>query len=182
MGYKRSFRVLKEETKYQNPWLKVTELVTEKDGKKGIYGVVHRSNSSTIIVETEKNRILMVKQFRYPTQNLAWELPMGGVDNLELPLETATRELKEEAGLEVRLTKLGEFHPIPGLTPQKAYVFHGCIKEEEVESVERNSEAVDEIVERKFFTRQEISKMIKNNEISDGFTLCSLAILRWNEK
>lgn len=35
-----------------------------------------------------------------------WDLPGGGIDYLEKPLDAALREAKEEAGLEVRITKI----------------------------------------------------------------------------
>lgn len=179
MEHKRTFKVLNEEIKYKNPWITVCELTTEKDGKNGIYGVVHRSDSSTLLIKTLDEKILFVRQYRFPTDTYSWELPMGGIDKPETPFEAANRELREETGLDASLAEIGKFYPVPGLTPQKVYVFQGIIDNSMRKRLTAKENLVDEIVERKFFSCDEIKKMIKNGQISDGFTLCSLSLLAW---
>ena len=181
MRNKRIFNVTNETVKYQNPWMKVVELETETDGRKGIYGIVERDDSAIVIVESTDKKILFVNQYRYPTKSCSWELPMGGLESGEQPLVGAIRELIEETGCKVDLKKIGEFNPVPGLTPQKAYVFYGKISTEESDKVNEYKEDVDEITDRRFFSKDEIRSMICNQEISDGFTLCSLAVYMWRE-
>ncbi|MCM1119027.1 MAG: NUDIX hydrolase [bacterium] len=181
MKQNRMFEVLSETMKYENPWMKVIEYETETDGRKGIYSVVMRSDSAIIIVENSDKKILFVNQYRYPIRGNSWELPMGGLDKGEMPAEGAIRELEEETGCHVVLEKIGEFHPVPGLTPQKAFVFYGKLSKEETSNALKFDEAVDEIVDRRFLDREEISLMIKEHKITDGFTLGALAILKWGE-
>ncbi len=176
MKLDRIFAVESRTLKYENPWMKVIELATVTDGKKGIYGVVERSDAATIIVETEDKRILFVRQFRYPTGEYSWELPMGGIDINEIPSAGALRELEEETGYHIELSKIGEFKPVPGLSPQSAYVFYGQIKNNQTIEAEQNNDYTDEITDRRFLSKDEIKAMIATHEISDGFTLCSLAI------
>ena len=173
---KRSFEVTSLSVKYENPWMRVIELKTRTDGKNGIYGVVERSDSVTVIIETDDNKVLFVRQFRYPTNNYSWEIPMGGINPGELPKDRAIRELEEETGCSVELERIGEFYPVPGLTPQKAYVYYGTISYEEIKSIIEYDEKTDEITERKFFSQDDIKAMIASHEITDGFTLCSLFI------
>lgn len=177
----RKFEVLSETLKYENPWMRVIEYETKTDGRKGIYSVIERSDSAIIIVENADGKILFVNQYRYPIHGNSWELPMGGLDVAELPAEGAIRELEEETGCQVNLEKIGEFHPVPGLTPQKAYVFYGKISIEESNKATDFEETVDEIVDRCFFSRSEISVLLKEHKITDGFTLGALAILKWRE-
>ena len=106
---------------------------------------------------------------------------MGGLDVGEVPAEGAIRELEEETGCHVVLEKIGEFHPVPGLTSQKAYVFYGKISKEESNKATVFDETVDEIVDRCFLSRDEISLMLEEHKITDGFTLGALAILKWRE-
>lgn len=175
----REFEVTDSVVKYSNPWMKVIELKTLTDGKPGIYGVVERSDSATIIVESKNQEILFVKQYRYPTHSYSWELPMGGIDQNEKPLAGAIRELEEETGCKVNLEKIGEFKPVPGLTPQTAYVYYGKIDDDNKVLVNTYNEVTDEITERVFLSKEDIKRMIASHEISDGFTLCSLAIYSW---
>lgn len=178
MVKKRNFKVLSEETKYQDQWLTVSELKTEKDGQTGSYSVVHKNDCVSVIIENHKKMILFLKQYRFPTEEYAWELPMGGIEDRELPEAAAKRETKEEVGIDVQLHNIGVFHSIPGLMKQNAYVYYGIIGEQETRDAQLYDEWIDEIVERKFFTYNEIHDMIRNHEISDGLTLSSLILLQ----
>lgn len=181
MKQNRVFKVLSESVKYENPWMKVIEYETETDGRKGIYGVIERSDSAIIIVENSEGSILFVRQYRYPIHDNSWELPMGGLETDELPVNGAIRELEEETGCSVMLEKIGIFHPVPGLTSQKAYVFLGKISDIELKKLNNFNENVDEITDRCFFNQDEINLMIKEHKITDGFTLGALAILKWRK-
>jgi len=180
MEIKRVFKVLSEEIKYENPWFKVREFITEKDGKQGLYGVVDRSDSVELIIESEDQKILFVRQYRFPTDSFGWELPAGGIDDDETPIEAARRELKEETGIVTPIKPFGSFNPVPGLTPQKVFVFKGKVTNKQQHELLGNEELVDEIVDRKFFNYKKISELINQGEITNGFTLCSLALLKWN--
>ena len=65
---------------------------------------------------TEKNEILMVRQFRYPYMENVLEIPAGKRDKgNESPLECGKRELKEETGaVAEKFIDLGQLYPTPG--------------------------------------------------------------------
>lgn len=170
----RDFQILDSCVKYENPWLKVIELSTLVDGRKGIYGIVERDDTAVIIVESSTGEILLEKQYRFPTNTFSWELPMGGKNIDESAIEAAARELKEETGLTADLTEIGSFYPVPGLSSQTATVFHAYVSTQSVEDVASSTLISDEIVERRFFTIESITRMIATNQITDGFTLTSL--------
>lgn len=48
----------------------------------------------------EPDKIVMIRQYRYPLDCYLYELPAGLVDRGETPDEAAVREMKEETGLE----------------------------------------------------------------------------------
>lgn len=89
------------ETKYENPWIRVVEnQVTNPAGGDGIYGVVHFAHRAVgVIPIDEENHTWLVGQFRYPGKSYEWEIIEGGAKPDEQLLESAQRELSEEAGI-----------------------------------------------------------------------------------
>lgn len=172
----RNFEVVSRKIRYQSEWLTLKECEILRDGSPGTYDVVERPNSVTILVLTTNDQLLLLNQFRFPTGSNSWELPMGGIDDGESPHQAAQRELREETGIERPLQQVGSFHPIPGLTPQSVTVYRARIPEGKVAQIQSFGKPVDEIVERRFLPFQEIRRMISSSEISDGFTLSSIAI------
>lgn len=53
----------------------------------------------------KRDRLVLIRQYRYPVGDYIYELPAGLVDDGETVIETAIREMKEETGL--------DFEPIP---------------------------------------------------------------------
>ncbi|MBA3689863.1 MAG: NUDIX hydrolase [Actinobacteria bacterium] len=91
-------------TVYENPWIQVHhDEVTRPDGSPGIYGVVHfRAMAVGAVVLDADGRVLLVGQHRYPLDRYSWEIPEGGADRDEDPLDGARRELAEETGFTAR--------------------------------------------------------------------------------
>ncbi|MES2005055.1 MAG: NUDIX hydrolase [Bacteroidota bacterium] len=87
---------------YENPWISVTEFdVINPSGNKGIYGKVHFKNTAVgIMVLDDEWNTCLVGQFRFALNSYSWEIPEGGADAEEDPLEGARRELLEETGLQ----------------------------------------------------------------------------------
>ncbi|PID99113.1 hypothetical protein CSA80_03295 [Candidatus Saccharibacteria bacterium] len=170
----RDFRILSEKSMYKNPWLEVSELQISREGKPGTYSVVYRQDTVAIIVRNSSNELLMLKQYRFPTQANSWEIPMGGIEKGESPLQAATRELKEETGIDLQNGRhIGTFRPVPGLTPQRVHVFSVFVN---VSELDANLRQVDEIISKKFVSQSEFRKMVSDGRVSDGFTLSSLAL------
>ncbi len=86
---------------YANDWIRVREdQVIRPDGESGIYGVVSPVRVATgVVALDDSGNVTLVGQYRYPLGCYSWELPEGGAEPGEAPLEGAKRELREEAGL-----------------------------------------------------------------------------------
>ena len=94
-----------------------TELVREY--------VVH-PGAVAILAEDDQGRILLIKQYRHPIGSRDWELPAGLRDmDGEAPLDTAKRELAEEADVDAaEWNLLTEFYTSPGGSSEMLSVFH----------------------------------------------------------
>ena len=96
-----NWRRLSIETRYENPWIKVThQQVITPGGSNGIYGVVHFHNRAVGVIPVDEfGNTWLVRQTRYPLEQQTWEIPEGGAPMAEDLLSAAKRELEEEVGL-----------------------------------------------------------------------------------
>jgi 8-oxo-dGTP diphosphatase len=74
----------------------------------------HDPKVAAVVFITQNGRVLMVKR-RMDPEIGKWALPAGFIDYGEDPREAAIREVKEETGLDVRITRL-----VDVLGPEKA--------------------------------------------------------------
>jgi 8-oxo-dGTP pyrophosphatase MutT (NUDIX family) len=86
---------------YENPWIQVTEYdVINPSGGKGIYGKVRFKNRAIGVLPLDEHfYTYLVGQFRYTIDQYSWEIPEGGGEMEEDPVDSAKRELAEETGL-----------------------------------------------------------------------------------
>jgi 8-oxo-dGTP pyrophosphatase MutT (NUDIX family) len=120
------WRKLSSRLVYENPWIRVREdQVIAPSGASGIYGVVEARAAVGVVALTAQNEIYLVGQYRYPTECYSWEIPEGGAEGAETPLEAASRELREETGLRASAWEAlgGEVHLSNCFTAERAYLF-----------------------------------------------------------
>lgn len=98
---------------YRNRWMTVREdEVVTPTGTDGVYGVVSKDLALGVVAVDDRDRVVLVGQWRYPLDRYSWELPEGGRDGGEDPLEGIRRELAEEAGLAAATWELLTHRPV----------------------------------------------------------------------
>jgi ADP-ribose pyrophosphatase len=94
--------------------------VEKRDGKDV---VVHGAAVAIVAVDAE-DRVVLVRQERVAAGGKLLELPAGGLEEGESPLQTAQRELREETGLHGgEWVEIATFFTSPGYTDEKMHLF-----------------------------------------------------------
>ncbi|MEV4754574.1 NUDIX hydrolase [Micromonospora sp. NPDC049559] len=103
----------------------VTHEVTMPGGGTAARDVVEHIGAVGVAAVDERDRIVLIRQYRHPLGRAIWELPAGLVDVAGEDLAaTALRELAEEVDLVAgRLEVLVDMHTSPGWTNERIRLF-----------------------------------------------------------
>ncbi|MCE1204005.1 MAG: NUDIX hydrolase [Holophagaceae bacterium] len=176
-GHPDPYTVLDRRPVYDSPWIRVREdRFRHRKGAEGRYAVCgfHRTACGVVALD-EKDRVVLVGQWRYPLERYTWELPEGGGDPTESPFEAIRRELAEEAGLSARVWEpLCFFHPSNSSTDEEAFLFLAT----GLSPVDGYHAEADEelLVHREPF--QNCLQRVLSGEITDGLTVVALLALQ----
>ena len=154
------FNLLKK--RYQNPITK----------KKFAAFVLDAPDWANIVAINDKNEILLVKQFRFGTNKIEMEIPGGCIAKEEEPKKCAQRELREETGFHVdldNLTQIGVVDANPAIQNNRCYTF---LAEKISSSGEQNLD-LDEIIEFKFASKEQVRKYIRNGQITNTYIIAA---------
>ena len=136
--------------------------------------IVEHNGGVTVAAYTENKKILIVKQFRKPAEDVLWELPAGKLEFGEDPKSCAIRELKEETGYQAANVKhLSSFYTSPGFCTEIIHLFMATdLTKGELQLDE------DEYVECFEFTFEEAISMIKSGQIKDSKSITGILLLK----
>lgn len=138
-------------------------------GKQSFREVVKHAGG-VVILAVKDDKILLVKQFRYPFKEIMYELPAGKLEAGEDPFEAAKRELEEETGYCAdKWTNLGYVCTSPGYSDEKLYLY----KAEDLKFTHCHPDD-GEIIQAFEYKYDDVLKMIDKGEINDAKTLCAL--------
>lgn len=164
-------RVLKTREIYRGRVIRLTvDDIIEPGGVRAEREVVHHGGSVVILAHSSADRIVLVRQYRYPAREPLWELIAGGLEPGEKTLAAARRELLEETGYRAKKCRLlFDFFPSPGILTEKMFLVEAF---ELTQSKARPDP--DERIEVGHFTPSQLKSMIRLKQIRDGKTLIGL--------
>lgn len=145
------------------------DIVELDDGRRGEREVVHHPGGAAILV-VNGGKVLLERQYRYAVGKETIEIPAGKRDAGEDFIDTARRELEEEAGLKAtKLEKLCEIIPSPGYTDEVIGIFYA----DEFENGQTHFDETEELITF-WVDLGEAYDMIVRGEITDAKTLVAL--------
>lgn len=123
-----------------------------------------------ILAFLDADTILLIRNRRYTIGQYLLELPAGGLEKSEDPINGAGRELVEETGYVAgRLKRILDFYSSPGILSEKMYTFAAY----DLEKAGQNLED-DEEIEVMPVSFDEAVRMIGDGRIIDGKTIATL--------
>jgi ADP-ribose pyrophosphatase len=117
--------------------------------------VVEHPGGVGIVPVTQDNKVLMVRQYRYPMEEELLEIPAGKLGEGEDPFECAVRELSEETGCTAgKYVDLGAIYPSPGFCRETLYLYlaldlqYGEMHLDENEFLSVEAVCIDELIDQ----------------------------------
>lgn len=155
--------------------------------------IISRSAVAGIVYCPSEQKVLMLRQFRYPiyhetkSAHLAWiyETVAGLIDDGETPVSTFIREVEEEAGViieEKNVTFQTSYYVSPGFVNEQHFIFTATVSRTEGTSQDGGIDNEGEAIVSDWLTYDQISALISGvndengnfHKIVDGKTIMSL--------
>ena len=100
------------------------DTVRMPSGRETTREIVEHSDCVAIIAVDDRDNVLLVEQFRKPVEKELLEIPAGGIEPGEDPVDCVRRELREETGfLPQKVERLGGFYSTPGYCTEYLYLY-----------------------------------------------------------
>ena len=125
------------------------DIVKLPSGKVVTWDLVKHKGAAAVVPVTDKGTILLVRQYRNALDQETLEIPAGGIEPGETPLECVTREIEEETGYIAGHMQ----HVATDLKPSKQHLDE------------------DEFIDVEEYTTDEIKDMIFSGKIIDAKTI-----------
>lgn len=167
-------KTISSEIKYQGYIVNVRrDDVLLSNGHEHFREVIEHPGGVVIVPVTNDNRIILVRQWRYPVGQELTEVPAGKLNRGEDPFLAAKRELEEETGYFAnKWEPLGSIYTAPGFCDEKLYLYKAY-------DLTKSKQKLDfgEIVEPLIVDINQAWDMIKEGKIVDAKTIVGLSLI-----
>ena len=143
------------------------------NGNKSLREIVHHRGGVGILFKLG-DKFVFEKQYRYAFNEEMIEIPAGKLEEGEIPLPAAERELLEETGYRpLEMIFLGDMYPTVGYSNEVIHLYF-CEKAKKEERHLDNDEMIDLFL----FSMEEIEQMIANNQIKDSKSIAAIYLYK----
>lgn len=190
---------IRKQTK--NPYLNLYEIdAIDKNGKRFPYYFASRNDEEHIKHQTHSmrpegmaiyavcggraDRIVLLRQYRYPLNDYIYELPAGLIERHESANEGAVREMKEETGLNLTVYEGGQsyfrrpYFLAQGLTDESGCMVFGTYTGQISGGRQEDSEDIEVILADK----KTVRGILETKRVSIRAAFFLTQFLRMNEK
>lgn len=153
-----------------------TDDVRYADGAEHSIDVVEHNGASAIIAVTERDELVLVKQYRHALRRPLWEIPAGRLEPGEDPVEGGLRELAEETGYRAASVRpLGAVAMTPGFCDEVIHFIFAT-------RLSAGDQALDpdERISVESFSVERAQRLVETGQIADAKTLIALLWFRGN--
>lgn len=145
------------------------------NGNTSVREWIKHQGAAAVLPVLADGRMIFVRQYRYPVQQITLEIPAGKLDSPdEDPLECARRELSEETGYEAEeyrfLTRLAT---TVGFSNEFIYIYAA----DNLTSGRQHTDE-DEFINVVLLTMDEAMAKIKSGEICDAKSVAAVLLYR----
>ena len=167
-------KLLRQEPIYKGRVINITkDEVVCPNGQTSLREIVHHRGGVAILFKVD-DKFIFEKQYRYAMNEEIIEMPAGKLEEGEIPLEAAKRELLEETGYRpLEMIHLGDSYPTPGYSTEVIHLYY-CPKAVKEERHLDNDECIDLI----YLTLEEIEEMIMEGKIKDSKSVASIFLYK----
>ena len=136
---------------------------------------IKHPGASAVLPVTPEGRLIFVRQYRYPIQQVTLEIPAGKLDaEGEDPLDCAKRELSEETGYQAeKYTFLTKLATTVGFSNEFIYIYAA-----EGLTAGRQHPDEDEFINVCTLTMDEAMEKVRSGEICDAKSITAVLLLR----
>ena len=176
----KKWKCKKSEIVYDSKYFRVKKDSVELPGGEIKEWTYWDSNDSAMVIgRTEKNKLVMIRQYRYLVNDEVIEFPSGAIKNGEKPEEAAKREFEEESGyICEQLIKLCSVYETYGQLNRKIHIFFASKLIKTKQKLDQDEEYED--IKVKLVDFEKALELARENKIVAMGS--SLAILMLKEK
>ncbi len=144
------------------------------DQRSGDFFIIRSNDWVQVLPLTTDGQLVLVRQYRFGTHELSWEVPGGVIDDGEDALGAGLRELEEETGYHSAQARILSWcYPNPALQANRTHfvLAEGCVKRS-AQNLDANEE-----LQVKLFSVEEASAMARRGEISHALAINAIFFL-----